>query len=199
MSQFNASSRAHLKLSQAAGEQAEPWVRSWSQLVEDPWYQENLDKRARRVLRRANCPLEWIDDLKQDAMLLLARQLSHLVNPATLEPKLASPGWLLAAIRGHCQEALRRIVTAHRRCTQIANEQDFPEASNLFTSIIDLRDAIERLDEPQRTILQRQANGNSLLSIAHDQRLSYSQVWRIYRRGIEQLRARLLPTFDEIP
>jgi len=76
---------------------------------------------------------------------------------------------------------------------------DSPQRCSAFASIIDLRDAIGRLDEPQRTILERQANGNSLSSIADDQRLSYSQVWRIYRRGIEQLRARLLPTFDELP
>jgi DNA-directed RNA polymerase specialized sigma24 family protein len=47
---------------------------------------------------------------------------------------------------------------------------------------------IKSLDEPLRTILERQAGGVSLKQIARDDGLPYWQVWRLSRRGMEQLR-----------
>jgi DNA-directed RNA polymerase specialized sigma24 family protein len=96
-------------------------------------------------------------------------------------------------MRGHCREALHRMIAATRHCRSFLDEEDFAAPAEEPASRIDLRGAIASLDEPQRSILGRQAAGDSLHEIARDQRLTYWQVWRLSRRGIEQLRAKLSP------
>ena len=150
-----------------------------------------LETCARCTLRKAHHPQEWLGDLTNEAMLLLARQLSHLPDGSNAVVERPSRGWLLVATRGHCREALQRMIAAERRCRPLFDQEDFAAPDNEPESLVDLHVAIESLDEPQRSILSRRAKGQSLQEIAHDQGLSYSQTWRLARRAIEQLRAKL--------
>jgi hypothetical protein len=124
MGQLNRSNDVQTKPDQAASLFG-PSIRPpafWSRLVSTSWYQENLHKCARRALRRSNSPPQWLDDLKHDAMLLLARQLAHAHDGSTAASHTKSRACLFAATLGHCREALKRMRWANRHARQFHDE-----------------------------------------------------------------------------
>jgi RNA polymerase sigma factor (sigma-70 family) len=162
----------------------------WRKLVQSSWYQDNLRRCARKALRRAGCPLDWLGDLQHDAMLLLARQLTHLQGGAR-ETEVPSPAWLLTAVRGHCREALRRIQAAQCRYRPFFDGENFVDRNGKREIAIELRRAIDGLSEPERSILMELADGHSLKQIAAARGCSYKTAWRLSRRAIELARAML--------
>lgn len=118
--------------------------------VEHWQYQRLLDRCARRVLRGTRDPLNWLGNVKHEAMLLLARQLRRsLKGPIDRVPSdSAFPAWLAVVTRRHCQEALRRLRGGRRGCRQLLDD-DIAEQRIDPDALLDLRLAIDRLAHPQ--------------------------------------------------
>jgi DNA-directed RNA polymerase specialized sigma24 family protein len=166
-------------------------LESWRAVVDRPDYQAALDRCARRVLRRTSTPLAWLQDVKHDAMLLLLRQLRHLWHhdAKRLRVDASFPLWLAGMTRRHCQEAVRKVRAGQRRTRQFEEREDFAGREIDHDALLDLRISIGSLALPMRTVLTQQAAGKSLHEIAAELDLTYTKVWRLSRRGIEQLRA----------
>jgi hypothetical protein len=56
------------------------WGTVWRLIVEHPWYQQQLHACAERLLRRFACRSQSVDDVKHEAMLLLARDVERTTD-----------------------------------------------------------------------------------------------------------------------
>jgi DNA-directed RNA polymerase specialized sigma24 family protein len=98
---------------------SESWQQVWRLLVGHAWYRHQLDSRARWLLTIRGLSKDWLEDVKHDALLLLARNLhraAHLHAAPHRLPDEFAP-WMRGVITRDCQEAIRRI----RRMTGYEN------------------------------------------------------------------------------
>lgn len=165
------------------------WLAVWRLCVEHPWYRSELTACAAEITARNDLPREWRCDIEHDAMLFLAQKLRKDpglgVDPVRAERHFAA--WMGTIVRNDCR-------TAARRLRRSARDQPLPsylpaadrEAEQ--AARIDVRLLIDRLDDPERTILHLAADGLALREIASRLGLSYWQVWRAYRGGVGRLR-----------
>lgn len=179
-----------LQIDDAPAQTAGLWLDVWRLLIEHPWYQEQLAACARQEMRRVRAPDEWLDDVKQDAMLLLARRL-RLAPDLRIDRRRARehfPGWMGTIIRRHCQEALRRMRRLHHRTQEILDQDIGREPRLALEAKIDLSMMLDKLAEPERTVVVLSAKNWSLREIADALEFSYWKTRRIHLRGLEQLR-----------
>jgi hypothetical protein len=92
------------------------WENIWRVIVSDPWYQHKLTVCAAKCLSRHGKSGDWLEDVKQEAMLLLARQLA--VSPDLhVDIQRAEEHfdpWMRQIIYHHCQEAVRYLGRLYR-------------------------------------------------------------------------------------
>lgn len=169
------------------------WEERWRLFIRHPWYLATLQTQARRILRRQHLPISWCEDVQQDAILLLARSLRHRadlgIDMQQVHQRFA--GWMGTIIVRDCQEAIRLM----RR--QFVREKTIPEADPLGLSLlpldakIDVSMAIQKMQDPERTMLTLWSEGLSVADIAQRLKLSYHRAHYLWRRAIGQLRALL--------
>jgi RNA polymerase sigma factor (sigma-70 family) len=160
----------------------------WRLIVGHRWYQDQLDRCARRVLRRSGVPVQWLDDVKHEAVLLLAKALDRR-RDLNLDRRRAGvhfPGWLATIITRQCQSALRPIRRQRQRMIPMG-DREIGREPRLDLSL-DLRSAMKRLSPELRRIIASQAIGRSLEEIAAEQQLSYWKARRLLERGHHELR-----------
>lgn len=181
----------YLELLSIGASTSEPlWSAAWHLIVTDPWYQDQLYYCARKVLRANGASLDWIDDIQHDAMLILAR---HLRRSADMRldrqrAELHFPQWLRTIIVRDCREAWRRI---HRLWTQQGTlyEGNDPIARNSCLDLrIDLQMSLDKIGEPDATVVTLFANRFTLEEIASKTGLRYWQAHYVLKRGLERLR-----------
>jgi RNA polymerase sigma factor (sigma-70 family) len=179
-------------LDQTVAEGKPLWHDVWRLFIEHPWYQAELHRAAVRTLRHARLHHQWIDDVTQQAMILLARDLRrsadlHL-DRAAAEEHFA--GWLGTIIRRHCQQAARSMRRAPRRAgfqlpaVLAAASRQFPT-----DLILDLALAIRKLPAESRRALVLRLGGYRISEISHRLHTSQAAVQRALARGLFKLRA----------
>ncbi|QDU73719.1 hypothetical protein Pan97_07180 [Bremerella volcania] len=169
------------------------WEKVWHLLISHPWYQITLQTQAQNVLRKQRLPINWHEDVQQDAMLLLARSLRHRADLRVDLDQVHEcfAGWMARIIARDCQEAVRQM----RR--QFMREQSMPDIVPLemdrlpLDAKIDISLKIQQLNDPERTILTLWSEGFSVTDIANRLALSYQRTYYLWRRGTRQLRALL--------
>jgi RNA polymerase sigma factor (sigma-70 family) len=169
------------------------WHAVWRLFVEHPWYQSELHHAALRVLATAGLHFQWADDVKQQAMLLLARRLRHSpdlhVDRALAADRFA--GWLATIIAHHCRDAARSMRRAQRRAG-LQQRVGFaaPSRPLPIDLILDLRSAIRKLPKELRRVLTLRLRGCGIAEISRQLRMSQTGVHRALKRVLSRLRQR---------
>lgn len=170
-----------------AVDREEPWETIWQSMVLHPWVQQEVDRSARRLMRKNSLPRQLLDDVKQEALLALANSLK----------KRPSLGFDLR--HGHYESYLRIVLY---RCCQRATkalrhpghqelvEHDHPQFDPWCEIVgsIDLKQAIDQLKEPYRSTIQQVFEGVPLQTIARGRRENYRTIYRWYNKAIDQIR-----------
>ena len=178
-------------LDQGAAEDKPLWQEVWRLFIGHPWYQTELRRAAVRTLRPARLHLQWIDDVIQDAMLLLARDLRRSadlhVDRAAAKDHFA--GWLATIILRHCQQAARSMRRAQRRAG-FQQPAVLAAASRNFPAdlILDLALAIRKLPAESRRALVLRLGGYRLSEMSRRLHRSQTAVYRALARGLSKLR-----------
>jgi DNA-directed RNA polymerase specialized sigma24 family protein len=178
-------------LDEKAPEGTALWHQVWRVLLSHPWYQDELRRAAFRTLRPARLHLQWIDDVKQEAMLLLARDLRHSadlhVDRAAAEEHFAA--WLRKIIMRHCQQAARSMRRAQRRAgLQQAEVLAAASKSLPLDSILDLALAIRKLPKASRRVLLLRLRGWGIVEITQRVHRCQTEVHRALAKGLSKLR-----------
>lgn len=177
-------------LSAPGNEPAGSWIAIWRLFVGHPWYASELRRLARQALRDRSAPPEWLGDVEHDAMLLLARSLRHArdlhMDRAKAEDHF--PGWIATIIRRDCLQAVRRLRALYGRTVPLQDHDMSLDRQKIIEVQIDVSLAIEKLDEPERTVLLLHRKGMTTREIAGRLGLDDGKAYRILRRGMTQLR-----------
>lgn len=178
------------KLSESQMHEPGLWIEIWRLVIVHPWYQGELSACAERVVRRSGMPDQWIDEIKHDAMLLLARTLRHApdlhVDREQVDQKF--PGWMGTIVLRDCREALRRMRRAHTRSIPIGDAEVAVDGRSDIELQIDLSMAVDRLEDPERTVVTLFSYDVPVTEIATELNLGYWKTYRILQRGLQQLR-----------
>jgi RNA polymerase sigma factor (sigma-70 family) len=170
------------------GDRSGRWPEIWRLIVEHPWYQAELTRTARRLVWRRRAPPDLADDIVQDAVLLLARELEHAVD-LNVDRTLAEShfsGWLAKIIRRDCQQALRSRQSDLRQALPLPLEQPAqPDLS--IDSLVDLSMAIAKLPTRIRTVVILHWQSWDLKQIAASLDISYWQANRTLRAGLAKI------------
>jgi RNA polymerase sigma factor (sigma-70 family) len=135
--------------------------------------------------------LQWLDDITQQAMLLLARDLRHAadlhLDRAAAQDHFA--GWLRKIIARHCQQAARSMRRAQRRAG-LQQPAVLAASSRLFPtdSILDITMAIGKLPNESRRVLLLRLRGCGIAEIARRLHRSQTEIHRALARGLSRLR-----------
>jgi RNA polymerase sigma factor (sigma-70 family) len=180
-------------------ERGADWLDLWQLFVEHPWYQAELQAIGERLVRRQSGFQISVDDVKQDAMMLLARKLRsspdmHL-DPERIDHSF--PGWLATIIRRDCQEALRHIRRPQPQSSDAVNDDVLParKATDLEARI-DLSVCLDTLPEDLRTLVVLHTKGFEIAEMAAELEISYWKARRLLQEGLQLLAYRLRPVKD---
>jgi DNA-directed RNA polymerase specialized sigma24 family protein len=167
-----------------------PWFDVWRLLLEDEWFRAELKRHAEYVIKAHGEPLEWVEDVQHEAMLLLAAKLRARtdlgLDASGLADHLGNNISLIA--RDDCQDARRRL---HRLFgTNVEPLPGDDQASAIGVSPIQemaLRTAIDDLPAPLATLFRLRLMGYNIGEIASHLHLTYKQAYRGFRRGLQLL------------
>ena len=148
----------------AAAHTVRVWTDVWRLFVTHRCYLDELDKRARWVLFATKSRFEWLDDVKQDAVLILASKLKRRIdlNVNTALAERCFVAWLRCLVTHHCSDALRELrrQNAHQRPLPAAMPACF--VWQAIDERLDFEIAAKELLEPDRTILVLSARGYAI-------------------------------------
>lgn len=168
----------------------------WEMFVTDPWFMRRLRIKARLAVAAGQLGAECVDDVFQEVVLLLRRQIEHALDlHANLEViDRTFPAWISTRMAHACRD-----VVAQWKIL----EQLEPEAQRALLderrrreidAQIDLGAALFKLPMKTRAVLELYAKGLSLREVAEQTGLTYWQAHREFHTGLEELR-RLLPGY----
>ena len=172
-----------------------PWHEVWQLLIGAPCFQYELQERASGFVRGLRLPPDWVGDVVQDVILILARQLRASgdlhVDRQRLPDGFAT--WMRSIIRRTCLEALRTPRRQRQRVVRLPEEDAFLERDSIAMrdERLDLRLAVEELAEPRRTMLLLYDKKVPLAEIATCLGLSTAAVNREVKQGIVDLKEML--------
>lgn len=171
----------------------ELWAVLWRLFLEDPSYQHQLHASAQSLLRRHRSRTCLLADIKQEAVLLLARKLRRAPDCfRTVGSKACFAPSICRTISQHCLEAFRQS-RRHRGNDDIPEEVS-DEVDYLQPHIdrrIDISQALDQLEDPARTILMLFSHGLDLRQISQQLKLGYWTTRRHWQHGLAEM-ARLL-------
>ncbi len=169
------------------------WFEIWRLFLEDPWYQAELAKHARSVIRATGGSAEWLEDVKHEAALILAGKLQKKPGLGLDQQGLAEkfPASIGIIARNQCRQALKRLRRIYRTGTPLLEVQDVDTAvgfGELYERSLELSAAIDQLPEPFCTVLRLSQIGWDIRSIAKRLDISYWKAYRAFRHGLERIR-----------
>ena len=159
-------------------ETAKDWSDIWMRLYRNSWFRKKLDQSAIRVLRNLALPLGWKHDVTQEAWLILARQLQRNRTLGYDSHRGQLNSFLSTVVYRCCLKSVRKLNgPRHKSIDKISNEPFFESTPQVQESL-DLRDCIERLDEPERSIVEQIVNGKTVPEIAREMNRSPRTIYR---------------------
>jgi DNA-directed RNA polymerase specialized sigma24 family protein len=159
--------------------------------VEDRWYQEQLTRFASRLVRRQHRQQDWREEIRQEAMGVLARQFEaapDLHVDLRLAERRFAP-WMRRIIWRSCQEALRRLRRLYTSAADLLGAEPPDFRARLPERRVELTLAIDRLAEPERSVVALAARGCNLREIAWRLRMDYAATCQAWHRGARRLRS----------
>jgi DNA-directed RNA polymerase specialized sigma24 family protein len=148
------------------------------------------------VLRAGGAPEEWLEDVRHEAMLILAAKLQKVPNLGLDSKGLAEkfPSSIGTIARNECRQALKRLRRIYRTGAELSAESDFRAAASFYllqVRSLDLSAAIEELPEPLCSVLRLYQLGHDIRAIAPRLGLTYWEAYRAFRHGLKRLRTDL--------
>jgi RNA polymerase sigma factor (sigma-70 family) len=173
------------------------WVEVWNLYLEDPWIQSELTKEAHFVLRATGGPIDWLHDVRNETVLILAAKLENSPSLGLDVQGFTDgfPAFISTVIANASKQALKRLRRIYRTGVALSEDLDFRAASafyDLYERLLDLSTAIEELPEPLCSILRLYLLGYRVRAISCSLGIKPWSVYRILKRGVEQLRQDLL-------
>jgi len=171
----------------------ELWLEIWTRFVEDPWFQELLTAAARRALRNCSRPSGWLEDVEQDAVIILGNKLRQSPDLHVDIRRVAEkfPSWISTIIHNACRQSVRHLrILQRERLTLRADEAHSSHADQPGLHL-DVWCAIDALDEPDRTIVQLYVANWNFQRIADALEMDYFVVYRVWRQALPSLRRML--------
>lgn len=159
---------------------------TWRLCADNPRYREELWRAAARLLRERRLPPAGVDDVAQEALLILARRLQTrptLGFDASRGPECLLP-WLRAVVRSHCQQALRG--QPRRRARELNEKWAMPAPPDPWRA--ELAEAIQSLDESSRNLVEAYRNFGAIEAVARQLGLSVSTARRRLQKALDRLR-----------
>lgn len=177
---------------------ASTWFSLWRLFLDDAWFRAELAKHARSVLRIRGLPLEWHEDVQQEAMLLLANKLRKLPSLGLDQDGLYQkfPHSIGVIIRNECRQATKRLRRLYRSGSRLPHDTGFPSTLPLSATDgqwLEVSLAIDELGDRERSVLRLCQLGCPIQEVADRLGLTYWEAYRAYGRGIAQLRDQFGP------
>jgi|GEM_PF-2353288 len=169
---------------------ADLWRHIWELLVGDSWYQEQLASAASITLRSSRRPLEWRQDIEQEATVMLALRLQKKpclgVNPVLATHHFG--GWMRTIITRDCRNALRKLYKGGRFVSPLP--ECLVATDDLLSRDlrIDMAEALDLLEVQEKEVLMQSSKGHTLKQVAEIFDLPFWRTYRTYHRGLKNLR-----------
>jgi RNA polymerase sigma factor (sigma-70 family) len=158
-----------------------------------PWYQRELNSAAHHTVVKTRGRRELIADVRQDALLLLARELRRHRDLGfdRSRPRDGFPGWIRTIISRHCREALRRLRRQTDRRREAGGEPHAADPTESMTSRLDLQAAIQALGPRERAVVSLSMQGRSIADIASELSEPYQTIYSVWQRALHRLECSL--------
>jgi hypothetical protein len=168
----------------------------WRTMIENAWFQRELDRAATAALFAVGAPLNWRDDVRDHALLLLRKELD---DPSNLRfdrnrADTSFAGWLKSVLKHVCQRAVRYQLRQARPHGDVS----FSEPQQIADSalLVDVALAIDALDEPCRSLMSLMMDGHSLVKAAERLGLSRKSARIAHQKALAHLR-RILRAYNQ--
>ena len=158
------------------------WIKIWNLIYDDRWFQQKLSMLVARLIKKNNLPSHWSDDIRQEAVLIFAQALRR--NPdLKFDEKKGEYGSLVATILNRCcQKGLRQF----RRTLNyqpIETVRETVDPFGLSEQVIELRDQIQQLPQPEKAIVLAYCHGETVDEIATRLAKSTRTIYRYLERA----------------
>lgn len=160
------------------------WGAIWTLFIQHPWYTSELRRTALRVIQESGAPMDWLEDIENDAILLLGQSLDRALdlNMNTRRAKDHFPAWLARIIRNDCLQALRRYRRSYIRNVELREEHLAIVRRSSVEVKIDMIFALELLSSAEREVFVLRLLGWSIEEIATGSGVGYARMYRIVQR-----------------
>jgi RNA polymerase sigma factor (sigma-70 family) len=176
------------RIREAPVQGAERWNAAWRFVVAHRCYQRELDRRARRVLHAARRGFDWLDDVKQEAVLALSQDIRRETERGTPLDDSHILGWLCCVTTRNCQKAVRNIQRNRAASLVERDVEDGSVERRAVDDRLDVRSMIDTLAEFERTVVSHWMDGHTATDIAQLLQMSPRTVNRILRQARSRLR-----------
>lgn len=176
------------RIHEASVKGTQGWNSAWRFLVAHRCYQRELDRRARRVLRATRCGSDWLDDVKQEAVLALSRDIRRETERGTPLDESRFVGWLCCVTSRNCQKAVWNI--QRNRAASLV-ERDVEDHSGRWPAIegrLDVAILVHELSEIERSAISLWLEGQTPTDMAFLFGKSPQTVRRVLRTAVNRLR-----------
>jgi len=178
-----------LDLVRSGDDRPELWLEIWTLFVDDSWFQETLTTAARRALRNCSRPSGWLEDVEQDAIMILGNKLQQSpdlhVDLRRVDEKF--PAWISTIVHNACRQSVRHLRILQRERLVLREEEAHSSRADQLGLHLDVWRAIDALHEPDRTIVQLYMADWNFRRIAHALEMEYFVVYRIWRQALPGL------------
>lgn len=159
----------------------------WRFVAGHPCFHRELERRARRALHAAHFAPHWCDDVKQEAVLALLRDIRREAVRGRLLPNFNFTGWLCCVTKRNCQKAIWQI---GRRPTQPFDVRELPDRRMGWQARedrLDLDAAMATLTDTEREAFSLYMQGLETNAIAERLQQSPQRIYRALRRARRRL------------
>src|SRR4029453_6682830 len=154
------------------------WFEIWRLFLEDPWYQAEVIKHARSVLRATSGSAEWLEDVQHETALILAAKLQKKPSLGLDSKGLGDkfPASIGTMARNQCRQALKRLRRIYRSKARTLDEANSPASLGVGereSRSLELSAVIDELPEPLCSVLRLAQLGYDVRTISDRLGISY--------------------------
>ncbi|HEX7449074.1 MAG TPA: sigma-70 family RNA polymerase sigma factor [Pirellulales bacterium] len=164
------------------------WQEIWRRIAADSWFQAEVELCAAQAVRRGGAPSEDAADVASGAKLIIADELrvSPDLRVDVDRAEANFTGWMGTIIRHACSKALARLRPSPPASPLLGIETAGDESAARDLRI-DVLAAIDKLREPERSIMLLRLDGRSLIEAAFVLGIPHKRADYAYQRGLRQL------------
>lgn len=163
------------------------WIDVWELFFEDPWFRRRLDFSARKLISQYQLPPQWIEDVKQEAVLIFSQSIRR-DRSLRFDPNRGSFGAFISTIIYRCcQKALRQF---NQVATRAIDESVHPvtEFVDALDEQLDFYQRLDQLPTRYQTTLKLFCAGKTIPEIAVETNRSARTIYRWIDKATDLIR-----------